>query len=366
MSVLNRIREYFSQPRGRIVFGIDGYIDEVWQIIETRKNTECFTLREKMKSFGTLITECQEGGVSNEIIRKRRTYGGFCANTGKAAASIGANVILVGMFGKNAIEPVFEPLQSVCELISVGDPAISHIFEFTDGKIMLPYIQEVTGFNWNTLKAALMENQLGEIYKNADIIALGYWSLMPAFDEILTGICDNFCRRDGSQRLFFDFADIRKRDQASLKGSLRLMSNLSCKYDLPMTLSLNEHEARLLFAYSKEIFDESQPESIAKALPPLRDKLGLDELIVHTPHFAAGAAGLNEALVVKQQYCETPVITTGAGDNFNGGYVAASLGDLTFYERMLVSNAAAGFYVRNGHSATAQDIFAELSMNNDL
>ena len=359
---MERIKQYFSQPRGQVIFGIDGYIDEVWQIIETRESVQKYTLRETMKSFGELIMHCGEGGVSNEIIRKRRTYGGFCANTGKAAASMGAKTTLLGMFGKNSIEPAFQPIQEVANLVSLSDPAVSHIFEFVDGKIMLPYIQEVTGFNWESLVSALPQSQLKELYQNADIVALGYWSLMPAFDEIITGLCENFLPADGSQRMFFDFADIRKRDRVYLEQTLDLLNRLSKQYNLPMMLSLNEHEAALLFSYYGQVFDEAKPQASTQGLAALRAKLGLQELIVHTPRFAAAASADEGAVMVPQRYCERPVITTGAGDNFNGGYIAASFCNLNLEERLMVGNAATGFYVQNGRSATVADLLCELRL----
>lgn len=358
---MSKMQKYFAMSNGSVVFGIDGYIDEVWQIIETRESTSSYKIREKMKSFGELITQCGEGGVSNEIVRKRRSYGGFCANTGKAAASMGAKTTLIGMFGKNTIEPVFNSLHEVADLVSVGDPAICHIFEFTDGKVMLPYVHEIAGFDWSSLVAALPDNQLKQLYNEAKIVALGYWSLMPAFDEILVGICENYMRQDGKQRMFFDFADIRKREKVCLDNTLQHMKRLSSIYNIPMTLSLNEHEAALLFSYYGEAFDEDNPEAVTSTLASLRDKLALDELVVHTPYFASGASQTDGGVLVSQLYCENPVITTGAGDNFNGGYVAASLGELTLLERLLVGNAATGFYVRNGFSATTSDLLAELA-----
>jgi len=45
-------------------------------------------------------------------------------------------------------------------------------------------------------------------------------------------------------------------------------------------------------------------------------------------------------------------ITTGAGDNFNGGYISACMryGALNLRERLFVANAVTGSYVRNGVS----------------
>ena len=362
-----RFEDYYNQPRGKVLIGIDGFVDEVWQVVETRENAEKYTLRENMRSFGQLILDCGEGGVSNEIIFKRRSYGGCCGNTGRACGSMGANVTLLGMFGEGKIEEPFAPVLEVAEMVSIGSPALCSVYEFLDGKVMLPYIQNLLGFNWDALLAALPECRLNEMYGGADIVALGYWSLMPAFDEILRGICENFMRKNDSefikkQRMFFDPADIRKRDKEALKTSLALMASLSKRHDIDMTISLNEHEADLLFSYYDEKFDESDPEASVQSLGLLREKLCIDEAVVHTPRFAIAATSTEGTALVSQRYCEKPVITTGAGDNFNGGYMAASLGNLTIHERLLASNAATAFYVKNGHPAKTADLLNEIAL----
>jgi len=87
----------------------------------------------------------------------------------------------------------------------------------------------------------------------------------------------------------------------------------------------------------------------------------LDELIVHTPDWAAGASASEGAAFVPQNRCEQPVKTTGAGDNFNGGYMAANLGcgdeKLTLPERLHVANLTTGYYVRNGHTRGLREQF---------
>jgi len=53
--------------------------------------------------------------------------------------------------------------------------------------------------------------------------------------------------------MFFDFADIRKRDRRSLDTTLAKLAELNAR--APMTLSLNENEAQQLFANFSEPFD---------------------------------------------------------------------------------------------------------------
>jgi sugar/nucleoside kinase (ribokinase family) len=55
-------------------------------------------------------------------------------------------------------------------------------------------------------------------------------------------------------------------------------------------------------------------------------------------------------------FCEKPRLTTGAGDNFNAGYVLGLLLGLEPEEALLTGMATSGFYVRNAKSPD----FAEL------
>ena len=54
-----------------------------------------------------------------------------------------------------------------------------------------------------------------------------------------------------------------------------------------------------------------------------------------------------------------PVITTGAGDNFNAGICVAKLLDLPPKEQLNVGNRAAEYYVTNGYCANFQHVIRE-------
>ena len=353
-----RIAGSFGDTGGSIVLGIDGFIDEVWQIIASRASSDEYKLYERMLDFSETLVKCDEGGFSNEIIRKRRSYGGFTANTSKAVSRLGIPVTMLGMFGQNGVDQVFAGFSGTNRLISVGAPGICQIYEFSDGKLMLPYIQEVMGFNWKSLTSAVDESELKALFMDADLIALGYWSLMPAFNEIVAGICRLIWDSDKKQRMFFDFADIRKRDRQSLESTLQHLA--AADKQVPMTLSLNEHEAALLFSYYGETLVEEITGAGAQT-EKIRNIIGLDELVVHTPYFAAAASAPEGYVAVPQHYCTSPVITTGAGDNFNGGYLASYLKGLNMAERLAVANAVTYQYVSLGHSPDKDEMLAELA-----
>ena len=353
------ISRHFDKLEGKVVLGVDGIVDDVWQIVSSRKNIDEYVLFEKMTDFAKSVYDTGGGGYANEILPKRRTYGGFTANTGKALGQLGANPLLLGMFSTDdGIDPVFKEFREKYNLISVGKTSVTRIFEFSDGKIILPYLAERTRFNWDALVKAVPLERLSEIFADSDIVGLGYWSSIQFFDEILTNICERFLAKK-KIRMFFDFADLRKRSREALDYTLGLLARLN-KHN-PMTLSLNENEAELLYSYMGKKFT-ADGFGVEETTDYIRRQIAISELIVHTPYFAAASSESEGTAYVMQRYCKNPVITTGAGDNFNGGYIAASMnkGALSLKERLFVGNATTGFYVRNGYSPDADDLKNEV------
>ena len=356
-----RISSYFDEKGGKVVLGIDGSIDEVWQIVANKKSKNEYVFYDKMKSFADVVHSTGTGGLLGEIILKRRSYGGFTCNTGKSVGCLGFDLTLIGAFGKDRIEPVFREFQEKHEVITVCNPCQSEVFEFTDGKIMLAHIAETSNITWEQLVDALTWDVLHKIYRDADVVGLGYWSLLNNFDDLVAQLCEHFVGKDKKARMFFDFSDFRKHDRSMLLHTFDILSGLNDK--VAMTLSVNEHEATTLFSHFGRDFEWKAPTNIEKDIEFIRESIGLDEFIIHTPHYAVASTAYEGTAKVSQRYCTSPVITTGAGDNFNGGYIAASVrhGELNLSERLLVGNAATGFYIRNGYSPNKIELSSEVS-----
>ncbi|MCL2215496.1 MAG: carbohydrate kinase family protein [Defluviitaleaceae bacterium] len=329
----------------KITMLADGFVDEVWEIISTRSSRDNFALYTQMSQFAGRIASSGTGGVGLEILRKRRAFGGFTANIGYAAARLGVDTTLIGVYGKNKPDPVFEEVSELCRVFSLGDPATTHVFEFDDGKILMSHMEAVQDINWKQIVDCVGHSAMMALLEESDIIGIGYWSLMPSFDEIFENICASLPQDGKERRFFFDFADFRKKDEASLAISLEKLKAANSAF--PMTLSVNEHEAAALFASYGEAFSDDPGRSIKEKAEYIRQKIGLDEFVIHSPEFAVAASSRERPAFAASVFCEKPVRTAGAGDTFNGGYIAARLEGKGLEERLHMANAAVGYFIRN-------------------
>jgi len=341
---VKKITNALEHSTAKIAMFADGFVDEVWEIVNSRTNMEDYTLYTKMNQFAERITNSGSGGVGLELIRKRRVFGGFAPNIGYAAARLGVDATLVGVFGKDKLDPIFEEVSALCHLHSLDNPSVTHVYEFDDGKILMSHMESVQDVSWKSIVESLGIEKVKSILAESDIIGIGYWSLLPAFDEILEQVCANLPNDGKQRRFFFDFADFRKRDEISLTTTLQNLKKLNEKY--PMMLSVNEHEGATLFGLYNETFDDAG-RSVQEKTEYIRNQMGLDELIIHAPNYAVAASSNEEPALATSVFCEKPIRTAGGGDTFNGGYMAAKLAGLGILDRLHVANAAVGYFIRN-------------------
>ena len=83
--------------------------------------------------------------------------------------------------------------------------------------------------------------------------------------------------------------------------------------------------------------------------------LNLNCLLVHR-HKEAACFTNNTYYEMSVPYCNTPKLTTGAGDNFNSGFVYAYANQMTPDECLKCAIGTSGYYVRNGHSPTINEL----------
>ena len=353
-----KITSQLNSLEGCIAMFADGFIDEQWALVNSRASMDEVSFIGKMTQFADRINAVGSGGMGIELIKKRVVFGGFTANIGHAAAALGVSTVMAGLFGEGEVDPVFAELQGISRMITLGAPSITHALEFDDGKILMTNMEAVLGMRWSRILEALGMDEINKILKDSDIIGVGYWSLMPAFDEIVEEFCKIIPSDGKKRRFFFDFADFSRRDRNSLVKTLQRLKELN--EIIPMILSVNEHEAAVLFEIAGEIFDD-KANNIAEKTKTVRQFLGLDELVIHTPNFAIAASKIEGAALIPQAYVEKPVRTAGAGDTFNGAYIAACLAKLDISERLFTANAAVTYFLNTGTPPNRQNLENQLN-----
>jgi len=358
---LTKITNYLENVRGKILLGCDGFVDETYELVEERQSATEFTAVEKLKSFGELIVSRADGGVGVELVPKRRCEGGFGINTGRIAAFLGMKPVLPGLYGKDSMDPAFTEFKDICDLRSLGDPALTIALEFGDGKLLMTNLEAVSSLTWADFKSQFNAEERKEMFADVDILGLGYWSLTADFDGFFQGFMDQYESAPPPRRMFFDFADIKKKSNESFFKSLELIKQYNGK--IPMTLSLNEHEVLEVFKRTNTECSALTPASVATALTIARKKMGFDELVVHTPDFAAASSDADGEGYAIQERQKNVVRTAGAGDSFNGGYISASLGDLPITERLVVANAATAFFVTHATGPSKEQLIAQIEKN---
>ena len=362
-NTMKKYADFLSNISGKILLGCDGFVDETYEIVEVRKSQAEFTPMKKLRQFGELLVERADGGVGLELVPKRRCEGGFGINTGRVAACLGLKPCLPGLYGTPTIDPAYDEFKEICDLESLGEPALTIALEFSDGKVLMSDLQAVSNLSWEHFKTHFGEEKLKELFSGVDILGLGYWSLTANFDGLFLGFMEQYETATPPRRMFFDFADIKKKSSESFIKSLELIKSFNSK--IPMTFSLNEHEVLELFSRVGVKRPELTPPAIASALTIAREKIGFDELVVHTPEFAAASSAAEGEAYAIQDRQTNVVRLAGAGDSFNGGFLCASLGDLPLKERLVVANAVTAFFVTHATGPTKEELLAQIEKASD-
>ena len=154
--------------------------------------------------------------------------------------------------------------------------------------------------------------------------------------------------------LFIDFADPEKRGGEEILGAVRLMERFE-EAGLKTALGLNKKEAcEFAELFGRKITDyrEYPLEELTRFVA---GQIKIDCLVVHPVKKAACMTGGNY-YEVNGPFCAHPVLSTGAGDNFNAGFAYGYLCGFEPALSLMLGTATSGFYVRNGRTGTAEEM----------
>jgi hypothetical protein len=185
---------------------------------------------------------------------------------------------------------------------------------------MMGQMKDLNNADWWTIKNVIGLEKIIQLYHNCDLISLVNWSELDNSNNIWQGLLTevfpfiNFT----NEKAFFDLSDCSKRTNESILQALKLIEEIAkfCK----VTLSLNKNEAKLVY---KAIYLAEAKDDIDFLGRCIFDSLRPEMLLIHTSRKSQVWDGFS-SYRAETFFIENPKISTGAGDNFNAGFVQPS------------------------------------------
>ena len=338
-----------------MLIGIDGFVDEIIHVVDKRPNFETFTRLNTMKEFGERIVKAAGFSTNIEMVSVQTKLGGNGPIFTNALLEYGASVSYVGALGFPDVHPVFASMvEKTVKTYSLINPGFTDAVEFEDGKIMFGKHSTLKNLTWEKMKESLGGAKgMAELLDTQDLLGMENWTMMPYMSQIWEGMISEIFplmqSRDVKPFAFFDLADPEKRTKEDIQHAMKLIGQFEQKFR--SILGLNEKE---LYEIA-DVMGVGKKQTLAETSQELYKKLGIYCLVVHPVSNALCVIG-GEVYETDGPYCKEPVLTTGAGDNFNAGFILGMCLGLDPLSCLTLGVSTSGFYVRNAKSPTYDDV----------
>ncbi|CAA6689639.1 MULTISPECIES: PfkB family carbohydrate kinase [unclassified Lentimonas] len=358
-TVLPAFREKLGKPIPENLSGIcgfDGFIDTFIRLEQPAS----------MAEFGPKVTAAAGIAASYPVKHLGDKFGGngpLYASGLNDIFSGEIDVTYIGAMGRDEILPIYrEALESKTQrLYSLADPAHSDCLEFTDGKIMLGDLRACAEITLERLIEVVGEAALDAELKSADCIAAVNWGKLVHVGGIWSYLAERskaLGRTAKEVHCFMDLAEFEGRPKEDLDNLLQRLEGITAQFTT--MLSFNLKEAWQMGAYfGGDFLGKKDPDSVVALAALLKANTDVDRIIIH-PNDGAVCASAAGTVYVPGPYCKEPLISTGAGDNFGAGCLAAALCGLDDAGIVLAGNLASGHFVRSGRSATFEAMLSML------
>ena len=342
----------------KALIGFDGFVDEIVHVVDKRKNANEYSRLGSMAEYGRKIENSSGLSMNFEMVTITRKLGGNGPIFANALLGFDFDITYVGALGVPDIHPVFSDMASRCRSLAIADPGRTDAIEFFDGKIISTKMETLKDVNWSNLLENLGMEELKKLVDECSLLGFENWTMLPymsdIWEHILSEVLPGRSKDAPEATIFFDLADPEKRDKGDILKALELMGKFGEYYRT--VLGLNEREAHEI-AEALGLSDKAADlETMARYI---FSKADLDILVIHP---------VKEACMITDEgyyaasgpFCEFPKLTTGAGDNFNAGFVLGVMAGLGGTQALAMGMAASGFYVRYARSPDAEELIGFL------
>jgi sugar/nucleoside kinase (ribokinase family) len=339
------------------ILGLDGFVDTIVTPVALRAGQgENFTPISTISEFGQRISAAAGKSTNIEFYPRMDKLGGNGPIMANAVLAQGAQVTYIGALGSPTVHPVFQDLAHRAKVISLCAAAATTAAEFDDGKIMLGMMKSLDEITPRKIDEVMGAEAWRDALNAADLVALVNWTMIPnmtaIFNDLVTRLLPQIPAKPG-RVFFFDLADPEKRSTSDLVYALETIA----KFEQfgRVTLGLNLKEAQQVFS-ALGFGTESESETGLRGMAEkIRKHLDLTTVVVH-PKESAACATKEGTYWVPGPYAAKPLITTGAGDHFNAGFVSGQLMGLSAESCLALGVSTSGHYVRTAKSPTLADL----------
>ncbi len=355
---LQELRQNKASIQGKhTIAGLDGFVDTIVTPVALRHGQgEAFTPMATITEFGQRILGAAGKSTNIEYYPRMDKLGGNGPIMANALLAAGSSLTYIGALGRGQVHAVFQPMAAKSTIVTLTEPAHTTAVEFSDGKIMFGQMKSFDEITLAKVVATMGESAFRQELATADLIALVNWTMIPHMTAIFRELTEKYlpAAPARARRFFFDLADPEKRSAEDLAQALQEIARFE-KFGR-VTLGLNFKEAQQVAKVLGLAVPTGEEEGdLCPLAASIRAQLDVDTVVVH-PRKSAACASRQGTAWIPGPYCETPLVTTGAGDHFNAGFSVGQLLGLSMEGSLALGVCTSGHYVRTAQSPTLHDL----------
>ena len=344
----------------KMIIGFDGFVDEIIHVVDKRLDSESFTRINTIEALGNRIVRASGLSTNIELVPTIKKIGGNGPIMCNALSKHNPSITYMGALGYPSIDDVFKVMEEKVSLYSFATNGHTDALEFDDGKLMLGKMQSLNDVTYENLLKAVGKEEFVSLLSNADMFANVNWSMLPNLTDLWEKVADNLLpvlpKRETKPYFFVDLADPEKREDEEIKRALEILKRYTS--DFVVVLGLNKKEAYDI-ANVLDLFDDQSLKHMQVSLEDLnislQEHLEIDCVVIH-PIDRSCCVINGEFYMEEGPYISKPKLSTGAGDNFNAGFMLGMLLGLTPDQALLTGMSTSGFYVRNAKSPEFKEL----------
>jgi len=342
----------FENAGKKGVVGFDGFVDEIVHVVDKRIDSDTFHRIETIEGYGRRISKSAGLSTNIEMVSMQKKLGGNGPIFANSLIHQNVDITYIGALGVPKIDCVFDEMNKRCNMISISNPGHTDAIEFFDGKIISSKLEPLKSVNWESLNQALDKATFRWMIDQADFCAFLNWTLLIHMNEIwehiIREVLPGMKNKGDKKLLFIDLADPEKRSRKDIMTALTYLVEFNHYFKVVLGLNKKEScEIAQILGMEISDFERADVVGITKFL---QEKIPIHTIVVH-PIKSACAVSQNECVCIEGPYCKRPRLTTGAGDNFNAGFVLGQISGMNLEESLYLGVANSGYYVRYGKSA---------------